>query len=224
MSKSLKKKFLLKPDSFFKSRSWIFIAVLVCLAALGQIGLEDLDLHLSQKGLVAGLTVINTQESGKINQVWDSPKSNSAATNASSSSLLELAQVDRVIDGDTIELSDGRKVRYIGIDTPESVAPRKPVECFAKEATNRNVELVAGQTVSLEKDVSETDRYGRLLRYVYVHDVMVNQILVSEGYAKVSTYPPDVKYQELFVAAESEARESARGKVTPILCTPNRRV
>lgn len=114
-----------------------------------------------------------------------------------------------VVDGDTIDvLIDGQeyRVRYIGIDTPET-----PHECYSQEATQRNEELVLGKTVCLEKDVSEMDRYGRLLRYVYVGDTFVNAALVSEGYAQVATYPPDVKYADYFLALQQEAREEGRG-------------
>lgn len=112
-----------------------------------------------------------------------------------------------------MEFENGKrqKVRYIGIDTPESVDPRKPVQCFAKEATAKNKELVEGSRVGLEKDVSETDRYGRLLRYVYKEDLLVNQLLVTEGYAYAVSYPPDVKYQELFKQAEVKARTENKG-------------
>ena len=75
----------------------------------------------------------------------------------------DLTLVTKVIDGDTIEIEGGMRVRYIGIDTPETVDPRKPLQCFGKEATNKNRQLVAGKKVYLEKDVSETDKYGRLL-------------------------------------------------------------
>ena len=119
--------------------------------------------------------------------------------------------VTRVVDGDTIEIETGQKVRYIGIDTPETVDPRKSVQCFGKEAASKNRELVEGKRARLEKDVSETDKYGRLLRYVYVGDTFVNEILVKEGYAFSSTYPPDVKYQSLFQAAEKEAQQAGRG-------------
>jgi len=120
-------------------------------------------------------------------------------------------KVVKVIDGDTIELENGQKVRYIGIDTPELVHPSKPVECFAKEAQEKNKELVLGKEVWLEKDISETDKYGRLLRYVWVNDILVNEVLVQEGYAQVSTYPPDVKYQERFLEAQRKAREENKG-------------
>lgn len=119
--------------------------------------------------------------------------------------------VTRVIDGDTIELETGQKVRYIGIDTPETKDPRSAVECFGQEAAQRNAELVADKYVQLEKDISETDRYGRLLRYVFVDGKLVNQLLVEEGYAVASSYPPDVAKQEVFREAEAQARLHLKG-------------
>jgi endonuclease YncB( thermonuclease family) len=130
--------------------------------------------------------------------------------------------VTRVIDGDTIEVNiqgSTHKVRYIGIDTPETVHPQEPVECLGKEASDKNRSLVEGQFVRLEKDVSETDQYGRLLRYVWIGDTMVNAELVRLGYAQVSTYPPDVKYQELFLRFQTEAREAERGLWGKCTCT-----
>lgn len=125
----------------------------------------------------------------------------------------------RAVDGDTIEVEiegESYKVRYIGIDTPELHHPTKPVGYYAQEAYEKNRELVEGQTVFLEKDVSETDRYGRLLRYVYVGDVFVNAYLVQQGYAQVSTYPPDIKYQERFLELQREARDAGRGLWGPV--------
>lgn len=124
------------------------------------------------------------------------------------------AKVIRVIDGDTIEVDiDGKsyKVRYIGIDTPETVHPTRGEEPYGREACAKNRELVEGKVVRLEKDVSETDKYGRLLRYVWVGDLLVNAELVRLGYAQVTTYPPDVKYQDLFLKLQREAREAGRG-------------
>lgn len=123
----------------------------------------------------------------------------------------DVSKVARVIDGDTVKLESGETVRYIGIDTPETVDPRRGVGCFGKEASVKNKELVLGKEVRLAKDVSETDKYGRLLRYVSVGDTFVNEYLVREGYARASSYPPDVKYQNLFRDAEREAREAKRG-------------
>lgn len=125
-----------------------------------------------------------------------------------------VARVVRVVDGDTIKVTVGGKevtVRYIGINTPETVDPRRPVQPFGKEASERNKNLVEGKLVRLEKDVSETDRFGRLLRYVYVNDDMVNATLVREGFAHAVSFPPDVKYQDMFRQLEREAREAKRG-------------
>lgn len=123
----------------------------------------------------------------------------------------DLIRVTRIIDGDTIELESGQKLRYIGIDTPESVDPNTPDECLGDEASQRNAELVLNKMVRLEKDVNDTDRFGRLLRYVYLDDQMINLQLVQEGYAQASSYPPDVKYQELFEQAQAAAVEQALG-------------
>jgi len=138
-------------------------------------------------------------------------------------SVGEQAKVTRVVDGDTIEVMMGGttyKVRYIGIDTPETVDPRRPVGCYGREASERNRRLVQGKTVGLEKDISETDDFGRLLRYVWVDGEMVNASLVREGYAIASTYPPDVKHQELFLGLQQEARDAGRGLWGPACATP----
>jgi len=91
------------------------------------------------------------------------------------------------------------------------VHPSKPVECFGVEASNKNKALVEGKTVCLERDISETDKYGRLLRYVWIGDTMVNAELVRLGYAQVYTYPPDVKYQDYFLQLQRQARDAGLG-------------
>lgn len=116
-----------------------------------------------------------------------------------------IIRVTKIVDGDTIVLSSGKTLRYIGIDTPERG------DCFFEEAKIANEKLVLGKEVRLEKDVSETDRYKRLLRYVWADTLMVNEELVNSGNAIVSTYPPDVAYQNKFLAAQKEARENKRG-------------
>jgi micrococcal nuclease len=131
------------------------------------------------------------------------------------------AFVTRVIDGDTIEVQvDGHsfRVRYIGIDTPETAHPQRRFECFGREAAERNRQLVEGKTVGLEKDVSETDSFGRLLRYVWSQGRMVNAVLVDEGFALASTFPPDVRYADLFVTLQARAREAGRGLWAPGTC------
>ncbi len=126
------------------------------------------------------------------------------------------AQVVRVIDGDTIQVccifGDREKVRYIGVDTPETHHPMKGIEPFGKEASEANRKLVDGKTVRLEFDVQQVDRYKRLLAYVYLEDdTFVNAWLVEHGYAQVMTVPPNVKHQALFLKLQREAREASRG-------------
>lgn len=120
-------------------------------------------------------------------------------------------KVARVIDGDTIVLENGTKIRYIGVDTPETVHPSKPVQFMGKEASEYNRKLVEGNNVRLEYDVERTDKYGRTLAYVYLDTVFVNAELLRQGYAQVLTIPPDVRYTDLFLACQREAREAGRG-------------
>jgi micrococcal nuclease len=133
---------------------------------------------------------------------------------------VERARVVRVVDGDTILVDirgERERVRYIGIDAPESVRPDSPVEPFATEAAAENAALVNGRDVVLERDVSDRDTFGRLLRYVWVPrpgdepPLFVNFELVARGFANAVTYPPDLRHTELLRAAEREAREQDRG-------------
>lgn len=129
-----------------------------------------------------------------------------------------IGQVVDVVDGDTIKVEINGEVftvRYIGIDTPETVHPTVPVEWMGAEASTANALLVEGQEVWLEKDISEVDQYDRLLRYVWLQQgtdwLLVNYELVRLGFANSSSYPPDVLYQELFLEAEGEARDAGSG-------------
>lgn len=124
------------------------------------------------------------------------------------------ANVINVIDGDTIIVKiEGReyKVRYIGIDAPEMNNSEKPAEFMSKEAFKKNKELVMGKIVKLEKDVSETDKHVRLLRYVYVGDLMINAEMVRLGYAYAKSYPPDVKHDDLLLKLQRKAKEAGLG-------------
>ncbi|MFQ5680221.1 MAG: thermonuclease family protein [Gemmatimonadota bacterium] len=125
-----------------------------------------------------------------------------------------LYRVTRVIDGDTIEIELGgrrERVRYIGIDTPELGDRRAEVRRLAVRASEANARLVKGRRVRLELDVERRDRYGRLLAYVWVGDTLANEWLVRRGFARIYTYPPNVRYAERFLAAERAAREEGRG-------------
>jgi endonuclease YncB( thermonuclease family) len=120
-------------------------------------------------------------------------------------------RVGQIIDGDTIDVAiEGRRerVQYIGINTPETKHPTRGVDPYGPEAAEATTRLVAGHTVGLELDVERRDRYGRLL--AYAGDSMVNAELVRQGYAQVATFPPNVKYQELFLKLQQEAREGKR--------------
>lgn len=131
--------------------------------------------------------------------------------------IIEENFVNKVIDGDTIQLKSGERVRYIGIDTPEiSHTKNTKNDCFGLAATEANSDLVLNKKVRLVRDVSKTDKYSRLLRYVYVLDInnkemFVNQLLLERGYATVFTVPPDVKYAELFKQSEAKARTEKLG-------------
>lgn len=122
--------------------------------------------------------------------------------------------VTRVVDGDTAVVDlDGSevRVRFIGIDTPESVAPDQPVECFGPQASSYTTDRLEGEMVRLEFDVERLDQYGRTLAYVWIGSELFNETLVAEGYALVTTYPPDVKHVDRFVAAQRSAREAGLG-------------
>lgn len=116
----------------------------------------------------------------------------------------DLRVVD-VVDGDTIVVEGGLRVRYIGIDAPEKNEP------LYLQAQKTNGELVRGKRVRLEKDISDKDSYGRLLRYVYADGVFVNAELVRSGLAYAKAYPPDVKYLVYLESVEKEARQMRRG-------------
>jgi micrococcal nuclease len=121
--------------------------------------------------------------------------------------------VVRVVDGDTIIINFNGKeerLRMIGIDTPETVHPTKPVEPFGPEASEYTKRRLEGKKAGVELDVQERDQYGRLLAYVWVDGVMINNELLEEGLAVVSTYPPNVKYVELFRQTEKKAKEEKK--------------
>lgn len=129
--------------------------------------------------------------------------------------------VARVVDGDTIKVSTGITLRLIGLDTPETVDPRKPVQCFGREASSHAHELLDNTNVSLEYDPSQgrLDRYGRTLAYVWMSDGrLYNQLMIADGYAHEYTYSVPYRYQDAFIAAERAARDAQRGLWSPATC------
>jgi endonuclease YncB( thermonuclease family) len=132
--------------------------------------------------------------------------------------------VTSVVDGDTVKVNINGTVetlRLIGMDTPETVDPRKPVQCFGKEASNKAKELLVGTKVRLEKDSTqgELDKYGRTLAYIYREDgLFYNKYMIEQGYAHEYTYNTSYKYQAEFKAAQKTAQENQRGLWSPTTC------
>ncbi len=139
--------------------------------------------------------------------------------------LTNFSEATRVVDGDTIvvEMANGtqEKVRLVGINTPETVARRRAVECYGREASQRMHGLVEGKLVRLEADpqAGERDKYGRLLRYVYLQDgTLVNEVMIRDGYAHENGYGHPYKMRERFRTLEREARDNHRGLWDPRVC------
>ena len=119
--------------------------------------------------------------------------------------------VTKVIDGDTIDLADGRTVRYLNLDTPELAKGQTADECFAIKAKEINEELVLGKKVRLETDENEMDRFGRILAYVYLDDLFVNQYLLAQGAAIYQLDTVNLKHTETLVEAANQAHEQKKG-------------
>jgi micrococcal nuclease len=137
---------------------------------------------------------------------------------------LKRVKVVRVVDGDTVDVNlDGvtTRLRLIGINTPETVDPDRPVECFGPEASKRAKALLEGQSIMLEADSSQDDRdrYNRLLRYIWFEDGrLFNMQMVLEGYAYEYTYQIPYKYQAAFKSAQRQADQAQRGLWSPSTC------
>lgn len=187
----------MKIETFLRKRMYILLGLLLSLS-VSYISTQRPDLF--------PVVPVSTPKSTGIAVEQASPSATPATSHGG-----VFATVVSVVDGDTIKIEGGEVVRYIGMNTPEAVAPKKPVECFGKEASVKNKELVQGKTVELVRDVSNRDRYGRLLRYVWIGDEMINETLVKEGYAQVSTYPPDVAEVDRFLAAQRKAEQDKAG-------------
>ena len=148
-------------------------------------------------------------------------------TSTDTSIATEWHTVAKVVDGDTLVIEmNGRSVtlRLIGLDTPETVDPRKPVQCFGKEASSKAKEVLAGKTVRLEMDPSQgtLDKYGRTLAYVFLSNgTLFNEYMIAEGYGHEYTYNLPYKYQSEFKSAERKAREEKKGLWADGMCGKN---
>jgi micrococcal nuclease len=132
-------------------------------------------------------------------------------------------KVTEVVDGDTIKVSMNGSIetlRIIGLDTPETLDPRKPVQCFGKEASNKAKAFLTGKTVTLEADSTqgERDKYGRLLRYIFLDGIDYGKTMISEGYAHEYTYKLPYKYQTAYKAAQASAEANKLGLWAPNTC------
>lgn len=180
-------------------------------------------------GLIIYFTFFNRQDSNPENSNTRSTTTSQPEQTTSKAPQQRAAvyEVVRVIDGDTIEIkSDSgiQKVRMIGIDTPEKNHPSKPVECFAKEASDHLSQLISGKSVSVEADASQDtrDKYNRYLYYIFLNEQNINQQMISDGYAYEYTYNTPYKYQNDFKKAQISASEADKGLWSPSTCNGER--
>ena len=151
------------------------------------------------------LTLIITVIAGYSIAQLDVIKSSIGTARATVDKTKEVVTVESVISGDTIKLADGRIIRYIGIDAPDKE------QCMYRTAAKINQVLVEGKQVVIEKDHTELDPDGNVLRYVWIDDQLINERIVSEGYARSSPQPPNLKYNGRFLNAHNQARELNKG-------------
>jgi micrococcal nuclease len=197
--------------------AWVVLAVLV----IGLIGGSE-DPGIDTAAVEGPTTTIEPTTTTEAETTTTSTTTSTTVTTAVPTTTSTAAaqpaghvvSVTRIIDGDTLEVSGGETVRLIGIDTPETKHPSRPVECFGAQATEHAAALMGpGTNVRLVYDVERTDRYGRTLAYVYraSDGLFVNLEMVRDGFAVTATYPPNVAHVEDFLAAEREARSNNRG-------------
>lgn len=186
-----------------KSLKWLFLYFLFLLFL--TFFPENKEIQNKLKNLLQEeQSSVNSSENSEDSQTGGDSKINSE----------NVYKVVKVVDGDTFKIEfrgESKSVRMIGIDTPEVNHPSESVQCYGVEASLKTKELIEGKEVRLEQDVSQTDRYGRILAYVWLDEVFINEKIVKEGYAFSSSYPPDVKYQDILDEAEIFARENKAG-------------
>lgn len=191
------------------SNTYITITVILSL-----IYLKEKITRIQLLGIISVIigVVLVSLTNNTISKPPESQNQNSISKTVSTPTVIrESVVITYVLDGDTIEIVDGRKVRLIGIDTPELNTDTGSSQCFATEAAKITKQLLENQTVELEKDKEDTDKYGRLLRYVYSDGVFINEFLLRQGYGRTMSIPPNTKYIEEFKEAENEAKNNKRG-------------
>jgi micrococcal nuclease len=131
---------------------------------------------------------------------------------------VEFSKVSRVVDGDTVLLDDGRKVRMLNIDTPETVKENTPVMCYGKEASEYTKKILTGQSVSMISDKEKNDKYGRALRIIFLRgqdtanvEESINATLIKKGMARVGNYKPNITYEKQFKELEKSAKNNKIG-------------
>ncbi len=197
--------------------TWVVLAVLV-IGLIGGSEDPDIDTAAVERSTTTTQPTTTTEAETTTTLTTTSTTATTAAPTTTSAapaqSAGDVVSVTRVIDGDTLEVSGGETVRLIGIDTPETKHPSRPVECFGAQATEHATALMGpGTNVRLVYDVERTDRYGRTLAYIYraSDGLFVNLEMARDGFAVTATYPPNVAHVEEFLAAEREARSNNRG-------------
>ncbi len=182
--------------------------------------LKKREIYIFVLGILVGIWIFSLQVNKSTSGPVEMPKEavvTEALPTPTTESKKDLYEVIKVSDGDTIQIMlDDKKqtVRMIGVDTPESVDPRRPVQCFGEKASQKTSELLLNKKVSLESDTTQgdMDKYKRLLRFVFLEDgTNVNKLLIEQGFGHQYTYNKPYKYREEFIKAETEARENKRG-------------
>jgi len=190
---------------------------------------ENVNNNDEVKTIVESITPQNSNQPQKETQIdpVQTIVSTQPITTKTSDSQYTYYSVVSVVDGDTIKININgitETLRLIGMDTPETVDPRKPVQCFGKEASNKAKELLSGKKVRIEKDPTQGDRdkYDRLLAYVWREDgLFYNEYMIKQGYAHEYTYDSPYKYQTQFKAGQTYARENQLGLWSSNTCNGN---
>jgi endonuclease YncB( thermonuclease family) len=207
-----------KKRRLLSERTLVRLSILVLAGFVAISGVANLMRPSSGKGPGVASVALETPLVGEA-----SPSEDVSEPTFKPQGETRVAYVTQIVDGDTIRVDiDGEEfpLRYIGMDTPEENANDAKIKEMADAATAANARLVEGEQVYLEKDVSDTDRYGRLLRDVWIVDdtgtmVLVNLELVREGFAQIATFPPDVRYVDELTAAQQEAQADKVGLWAP---------